>query len=179
MIKEAKIDLGVPCERLRRRRYPRRDGSGRLRPAVAFYEDHPDETLIVVTGDHETGGLTIGCAETNYDTFPTNIAQQKISYAKFDSDYVAGYIEAGATYDQAMEDVAQLFGLSAGCALSPGAEAAAQVAEAEPGSLMLTVYEDERLQGGSRENRGRRRRRPGGHDPGGIRPLRHLRFPLP
>ena len=114
--------------------------------AVAFYEDHPDETLIVVTGDHETGGLTIGYAETNYDTFLTNIAQQKISYAKFDSDYVAGYIEAGATYDQAMEDVAQLFGLERpGAALSSGAEAAAQVAEAEPGSLMLTVYEDERL----------------------------------
>lgn len=114
--------------------------------AVAFYEDHPDETLIVVTGDHETGGLTIGYAETNYDTFLTNIAQQKISYAKFDSDYVAGYIEAGATYDQAMEDVAQLFGLERpGAALSSGAEAAAQVAEAEPGSLMLTAYEDERL----------------------------------
>lgn len=30
--------------------------------AVAFYEGHPDETLIVVTGDHETGGLTIGYA---------------------------------------------------------------------------------------------------------------------
>ncbi len=27
--------------------------------AVRFYNDHPDETLIVVTADHETGGLTL------------------------------------------------------------------------------------------------------------------------
>lgn len=114
--------------------------------AVAFCEDHPDETLIVVTGDHETGGLTIGYAETNYDTFLANIARQKISYAKFDSDYVAGYIDAGTTYEQAMEDVAQLFGLERpASALSSGAAADAQAAEAEPGSLMLTAYEDEQL----------------------------------
>lgn len=30
--------------------------------AIEFYNAHPDETLIVVTGDHETGGLTIGFA---------------------------------------------------------------------------------------------------------------------
>ena len=28
--------------------------------AVKFYEEHPDETLIVVTADHETGGVTLG-----------------------------------------------------------------------------------------------------------------------
>ena len=56
--------------------------------AVEFYNEHPDETLILVTGDHETGGLTIGYAGTDYDTFLTNFNNQKISYAKFDSDYV-------------------------------------------------------------------------------------------
>ena len=28
--------------------------------ALKFYEAHPDETLIVVTADHETGGVTLG-----------------------------------------------------------------------------------------------------------------------
>lgn len=28
--------------------------------ALEFYEEHPDETLIVVTADHETGGVSIG-----------------------------------------------------------------------------------------------------------------------
>lgn len=31
-----------------------------MREAYAFYEQHPDETLIVVTADHETGGLALG-----------------------------------------------------------------------------------------------------------------------
>lgn len=28
--------------------------------AIAFYEKHPDETLILVTADHETGGVAVG-----------------------------------------------------------------------------------------------------------------------
>lgn len=48
--------------------------------AVEFYNEHPDETLIIVTGDHETGGLTIGFAGTDYDTFLKNFNNQKISY---------------------------------------------------------------------------------------------------
>lgn len=61
--------------------------------AVAFAKKHPDDTLILVTGDHETGGLTIGYAGTDYDTYLTNLSNQKISYAKFDSDYVSQYKE--------------------------------------------------------------------------------------
>ena len=39
--------------------------------AVDFAAEHPDETLIIVTADHETGGMTIGFATTAYDThFP-------------------------------------------------------------------------------------------------------------
>jgi len=34
--------------------------------ALEFYKKHPHETLIVVTGDHETGGMTIGHATTGY-----------------------------------------------------------------------------------------------------------------
>ncbi len=31
-----------------------------IKVAYAFYEKHPDETLIVVTADHETGGIVLG-----------------------------------------------------------------------------------------------------------------------
>ena len=37
--------------------------------AIDFAAEHPEETLILVTGDHETGGLTIGFAGTDYDTY--------------------------------------------------------------------------------------------------------------
>mgnify|MGYP002508258584 CR=1 FL=1 len=61
--------------------------------AIDFAKEHPDETLILVTGDHETGGLTIGFAGTDYDTYLSLLDSQKISFAKFDSDYVAAYKE--------------------------------------------------------------------------------------
>ena len=53
--------------------------------AVEFYNEHPEETLIIVTGDHETGGLTIGFAGTDYDTFLKNFVNKSIFYAICDS----------------------------------------------------------------------------------------------
>lgn len=79
--------------------------------AMNFYKQHPDETLIIVTGDHETGGLTIGFAGTNYDTYLQNLKNQKISYAKFDSDYVSKYKAAKTPFETVMKDVTELFGL--------------------------------------------------------------------
>lgn len=79
--------------------------------AVDFARDHADETLILVTGDHETGGLTIGFAGTDYDTYLSLLDSQKISFAKFDSDYVSGYKENGTSFDQVLSDIEELFGL--------------------------------------------------------------------
>ena len=79
--------------------------------AVNFAKKHPKDTLILVTGDHETGGLTIGFAGTNYDTYLTLLQNQKISFAKFDSDYVANYKEKKTSFENVMKDVEKLFGL--------------------------------------------------------------------
>ena len=118
--------------------------------AVEFYKEHPDETLILVTGDHETGGLTIGFAGTDYDTFLTNFANQKISYAKFDSDYVTKYKENKTDFDTVMKDVTELFGLTA-----PSADAAQETAQKDnadshpesedTGTLEMTQYEYDQL----------------------------------
>ncbi|MEL7622826.1 MAG: alkaline phosphatase [Clostridiales bacterium] len=53
--------------------------------ALDFAKKHPEETLIIVTGDHETGGMTIGQATTNYDTAFHLLENQKISYVAFDA----------------------------------------------------------------------------------------------
>ncbi|OON91908.1 MAG: alkaline phosphatase [Epulopiscium sp. Nele67-Bin001] len=53
--------------------------------AIDFYNEHPDETLIIVTGDHETGGMTIGQTTTGYDTAFQLLSNQKVSYEKFDN----------------------------------------------------------------------------------------------
>lgn len=105
--------------------------------ALADYaaKEHPEETLILVTGDHETGGLTIGYAGTNYDTYLTNLSNQKISYAKYDEDYVAGYKANKTSFADAMKDVKELFGL-----MLPGDADA----DKNP-NLVLTDYEVDKL----------------------------------
>ena len=113
--------------------------------AVEFYNEHPDETLIIVTGDHETGGLTIGFAGTDYDLFLTNVNNQKISYAKFDSDYVGAYKENGTDFDTVMQDVTELFGLQAPVSEDEAAnqkDNADQHPESDgDGALVMTQYE--------------------------------------
>jgi len=47
--------------------------------AVAFYQKHPDETLIIVTADHETGGLALGNEQTGYDSYFGLLRYQKSS----------------------------------------------------------------------------------------------------
>jgi len=45
--------------------------------AYGFYEKHPDETLVIVTGDHETGGLSMGI--NPHGPMPEKLDVQKIS----------------------------------------------------------------------------------------------------
>ena len=51
--------------------------------ALDFQKRHPDETLVVVTGDHETGGLSMGFAGTGYSLYVERLAHQKMSVEKF------------------------------------------------------------------------------------------------
>lgn len=48
-----------------------------MKEAYAFYEQHPDETLILVTADHETGGLALG--NSDYTLHLDQLQYQKCS----------------------------------------------------------------------------------------------------
>lgn len=54
-----------------------------LRVAYDWYLQHPHETLIVVTADHETGGMALGNNTVGYDLHPEYIDFQKISKDRF------------------------------------------------------------------------------------------------
>lgn len=56
-----------------------------VKVALAFQEKHPEETLVVVTGDHETGGLSMGFAGTGYAIFPERLSEQTMSVGTFES----------------------------------------------------------------------------------------------
>lgn len=49
-----------------------------LKPALDFYSENPDNTIILFTADHETGGLSLGDGFINID----NLNDQKYSYDK-------------------------------------------------------------------------------------------------
>ncbi len=53
--------------------------------ALAFADEHPGETLIVVTADHETGGMALGYAATGYDTNFSILEGQTLSYTAFNA----------------------------------------------------------------------------------------------
>ncbi|MDO5376692.1 MAG: alkaline phosphatase [Clostridia bacterium] len=82
-----------------------------VQAAVDFAAEHPDETLIVVTADHETGGMTIGFATTAYDTHFTYLTNQKISFTNFD-EVIGELRERNASFEEAMAEVETFYGLT-------------------------------------------------------------------
>jgi alkaline phosphatase len=62
-----------------------------VRVGYEFYKAHPEETLIVVTGDHECGGLTLGFAGTAYESYFDILKHQKVSFQVFTDTVLAEY----------------------------------------------------------------------------------------
>ena len=85
--------------------------SDAVQVAVDFAAEHPDETLIIVTADHETGGMTIGFATTAYDTHFTYLTNQKISFTDFDS-VIADMRDNGASFEDALAEIETYYGLT-------------------------------------------------------------------
>src|SRR5690606_17664548 len=78
--------------------------------AYEFYKKHPDETLIVVTADHETGGLTIGNGGSTLNT--KVLKNQSISQGEL-SALVASLRKSkpNATWDEVKALLADNLGL--------------------------------------------------------------------
>ncbi len=85
--------------------------SDAVQVAIDFAAEHPDETLIIVTGDHETGGLTIGFAATAYDTHFDYLQNQKMSFVDFDKE-IAKLREEKADFAKALEVIQANYGLT-------------------------------------------------------------------
>lgn len=82
-----------------------------VKVAVKYMERHPEDTLIVTTGDHETGGMAMGFAGMGYKFHVELLAKQTCSAEAF-SQEVAKRIEAdpGLTFESVKPLVAQSFG---------------------------------------------------------------------
>ena len=102
--------------------------------ALEFAFNHPDETLIIVTGDHETGGMTIGYAQTGYNTAFSILENQKCSYVAFDEMVNAEMADGEFTFEELLAMVEENFGL-----LAPGKSG-------DVAALTMDDYEYRRLE---------------------------------
>ncbi|MBD5213543.1 MAG: alkaline phosphatase [Bacteroidales bacterium] len=83
-----------------------------LRHAYDFYLAHPEETLIIVTADHETGGLSVGNRHVGYQSFTPYILHQKMSKEQFSTEVKRMLTEGEApTWEQFKEFVTAATGL--------------------------------------------------------------------
>ena len=78
--------------------------------AVKFYNKYPEETLIIVTGDHETGGMSIGFAGTGYSTYLNQLTEQEMSYEAFDLE-IEKYRTSKLSFEKVLVEIEKNFGL--------------------------------------------------------------------
>lgn len=83
-----------------------------LRVAYDFYLKHPDETLIVVTADHDTGGLAMGNNVVKYSSNFGALPYQSISKEEFSEECKAMLRDRSIYYWDDMRDkLSREFGL--------------------------------------------------------------------
>ena len=86
-----------------------------VQEAIAFYTKHSNDTLLIITGDHKTGGLTLGFAGTHYESAFNTLSGQKISYEKYGENEFAQYkkthTSSTCTLSDLREELSSLFGL--------------------------------------------------------------------
>ena len=81
-----------------------------VRVAYNFYEKHPDETIIIVTGDHETGGLTLGFAGEGIQVNYKLIQNQTCSRDRFRDELYRIEHKGDLTFDDVKPLIEESFG---------------------------------------------------------------------
>jgi alkaline phosphatase len=84
------------------------DFDNAVREAVEFYKKYPRETLIIVTGDHETGGLSLGYSGTTTNLYLSYLENQTISFSEY-SRRVKMFRDENRKFDDILPDVKKYF----------------------------------------------------------------------
>lgn len=82
-----------------------------LAKAYDFYLQHPDETVIIVTADHETGGLSIGNGHVGYTSHTEYIPYQRMSKDMFSLQGAELLKNGTPSWDEIKQFTAQRTGL--------------------------------------------------------------------
>ena len=82
-----------------------------IKVALKFQDKHPDDTLVVVTGDHETGGMSMGFAGTGYALYMDRLVNQTMSVGKFEGNVGAAFkANPNLSFDDVKPIIAEAFG---------------------------------------------------------------------
>ena len=94
------------------------DMDNAVKVAYEFYQQHPDETLIVITADHETGGMTMGRGA--YELNLKAVSYMRMSMVKLERELKAKKETMGDafTWDEAKKFLADNFGFWGGVQLN-------------------------------------------------------------
>ena len=89
------------------------DFDNTIKIAMEFYNQHPDETLIVITSDHETGGLSLGSNRMAYEMKPEQMKYQTLSNDAFNARVIKSIknLSSKVTFEQVMDSVKKYFEL--------------------------------------------------------------------
>jgi alkaline phosphatase len=82
--------------------------------AIKLYKKYPKDTLIIVTGDHECGGMSIGFAGTGYETFFEKIdrvTMSNVEFPKLVNVYKNGKTKETAKLSDLHTDIKRAYGL--------------------------------------------------------------------
>ncbi len=82
--------------------------------AMEFYKKHPDETLIVVMADHETGGMSLGMDGMDEKSAYGLLQYQKCSISAFTgkiTDYKEKGLDSLLTFEDILDTVQYYYGL--------------------------------------------------------------------
>ena len=101
--------------------------------ALDFARAHPDETLVVVTADHETGGMAMGYSKTGYSLYLDRLARQHGSAEEFVNALQTHRRAHGADFETAKPLFRRTFGFA-----FPGETESAE-------TLTITAAEEDRL----------------------------------
>ena len=121
------------------------DFDNAIKVAYDFYMQHPDETLIVITADHETGGMALG--NSDYVLNLKVLAEQKCS-SDLLSDQLGNLQKqegAALTWEQVKEVLARNTGLYAAVEVNEEEDAVLQTAYGEMMQhigVQKTLYKD-------------------------------------
>ena len=85
-----------------------------VKVALAFQEKHPDETLVLTTGDHETGGMSMGFAGIGGKFKVELLAKQTISVERFSNEFkdLISKRKGKIAFDEMVPVLEEKFGLA-------------------------------------------------------------------